>query len=317
MLSESNIIQALQAHFPEQIGDDAACMPLNQTQSYLISKDLLIEDTHFRLRYQDAKSLAHKALHVNLSDLAAMGATPQFVLLGLSIPPHFEPQTAEFLEAFSKACKDASVILIGGDTTRSSKQLMLSITAIGIAPHTNIKYRKHAKPNDLLMIAGNIGHAHLGLIALEQNKPELLNYKKAFLSPTARIPEGIWLGKQAAVTSMMDTSDGLSMDLERLCQASKLTCEVNLDKFEPNADFQSACKALKLSPRTVQLSGGEDYGLMFSVESDAYQTLTKQFKQQFKYDLKCIGKMKAGQTITWLQNMLPISLNIKPFLHFE
>jgi thiamine-monophosphate kinase len=322
MLSESDIIKNLQKNFPEQIGDDAACMQLNQTQSYLISKDLLIEDTHFRLRYQDAKSLAHKALHVNLSDLAAMGATPQFVLLGLSIPPHFQVQTSEFLEAFSSACKAASVILIGGDTTRSNQQLMLSITAIGTAPNTHIKYRKHTKPDDLLCIAGQIGHAHLGLTALEQNQSQLLHYKQDFLSPTARINEGVWLGQQKAVTSMMDTSDGLWLDLERLCKASHITCDVNLDAFKPDTAFQTACDTLALDAITVQLSGGEDYGLLLSIAPEAYQTLAEQFKQQFQYDLKCIGTFKFAQNtsdknITWLKSNQPVALNIRPFLHFN
>jgi thiamine-monophosphate kinase len=325
MLSESNIIKTLHAHFPEQIGDDAASMPINPTESYLITKDLLIEETHFRLRYQDIESLAHKALHVNLSDLAAMGATPQFVLLGLSIPPHFQAQTEAFLEAFAKACKAESVMLIGGDTTRSSQQLMLSITAIGTALNTHIKYRTHTQPGDLLCIAGQIGHAHLGLTALEKNSPNLFNYKKAFLSPTARIKEGIWLGKQESVTSMMDTSDGLLLDLMRLCEASDLACAVNLDALKPSAAFQSACETLALDAITTQLSGGEDYGLMISVSPEAYLTLAQQFTRHFQYDLKCIGAFKPSQNkhnpnITWLQNNQPIDLKdlkIKPFLHFE
>jgi thiamine-monophosphate kinase len=317
MLSESNIIQALHTHFPEQIGDDAACIPLTSTTHYLISKDLLVEDTHFRLRYHDATSLAHKALHVNLSDLAAMGATPQFVLLGLSIPPHFEQQTPEFLDAFSNACKAASVILIGGDTTRSNQQLLLSITAIGTANTDNTKFRCNTKPGDLLCIAGSPGKAHLGLMALEKNKPDLLAYKQLFLNPTARIHEGIWLGKQAAVTSMMDVSDGLFIDLKRLCKQSDIACEINLDAFTPDSDFQSACEALKLDAITTQLAGGEDYALMFSVAPEAYSAMKKQFEVLFKYEPKCVGKFHKGQDITFTQGKQQIALNIKPFLHFE
>ncbi len=316
MLSESNIIHTLKTHFPEQIGDDAACMPLNSTQSYLISKDLLVEDTHFRLRYQDAKSLAHKALHVNLSDLAAMGATPQSVLLGLSIPSYFENQTADFLEAFSSACKKAGVTLIGGDTTRSHQQLMISITAIGIAPTHHIKFRKNTQPHDLLCMAGQIGEAHLGLTALEQNNTQHLNYKNAFLNPHARIAEGIWLGQQSGVTSIMDVSDGLLIDLERLCKASSIACKLNLDAFTPNAAFISACKALKLDPITAQLAGGEDYALMFSVAPEAYQALAEQFQSTFKYALKSIGVFQTGLGVKLTQNNKPITKDITPFSHF-
>ncbi|MCH9763540.1 MAG: thiamine-phosphate kinase [Gammaproteobacteria bacterium] len=317
MLSESDIIHTLKTHFPEQIGDDAAAIPLTSTTQYLISKDLLVEDTHFRLRYHDASSLAHKALHVNLSDLAAMGATPQFVMLGLSIPPHFEQQTPEFLDAFSNACKAASVILIGGDTTRSEQQLLLSITAIGTANTSNIKFRCNTKPGDLLCIAGSPGNAHLGLIALEHNKPDLLDYKQHFLNPTARIHEGIWLGKQAAVTSMMDVSDGLLIDLGRLCKQSDIACEINLDILIPDDSFKSACEALKLDAMTTQLAGGEDYALMFSVAPDAYLSLKKQFKHLFKYEPKCVGVFHTGQDVTFTKGKQQFELNIKPFLHFE
>ncbi|MCH9757258.1 MAG: thiamine-phosphate kinase [Gammaproteobacteria bacterium] len=317
MLTESDIIHTLKTHFPEKIGDDAACIPLNQTESYVISKDLLVEDTHFRLRYQGAKSLAHKALHVNLSDLAAMGARPQFVLLGLSIPKHFEAQTAAFLEAFSAACRKASVILIGGDTTRSTQQLLISITAIGMAKTEEIKFRKNTKPGNLLCVAGNPGEAHLGFTALEQEQPLFLNYKHRFLNPNARLTEGAWLAKQKAITSMMDISDGLFIDLERLCDASSVACDLNLDSLTPDTEFKSACEALKLDSMTIQLTGGEDYALMFSVTSEAYPSLTKQFKNQFKYDLKCIGKFQTGQGITLIKNNKQITQNIKPFLHFE
>lgn len=317
MFSESSIIDTLKAHFPEQIGDDAACIPLNQTQTYLISKDLLIEDTHFRLRYQNEESLAHKSLHVNLSDLAAMGATPQFVLLGLSIPPHFKQQTPAFLDAFSKKCKEASVILIGGDTTYSNQQLIISITAIGTTETQNIKFRKNAKSGDLLCIAGHLGEAHLGFTALERNQPHFTAYKNRFLNPIARIAEGIWLGQQNAVHSMMDISDSLFIDLERLCKASGVGCEINLDRSPPKPEFKSACEILTLDPVTTQLEGGEDYALMFSVAPEAYPSISKQFKAHFNYSLKCIGQFKTDPEISVIQNNQKITPNIKSFLHFE
>ena len=223
----------------------------------------------------------------------------------------------DFLEAFSSACKQASVILIGGDTTRSNQQLLMSVTAIGTAPTQAIKFRKNAKPGDLLCVAGKIGEAHLGLTALEHEEPYFSNYKHAFLNPTARIAEGIWLGQQKAVNSMMDVSDGLFIDLKRLCEASQIACEINLDVFTPDLKFTAACEALKLDPITTQLTGGEDYALMFSVAPKAYQDMSNQFQNTFKYDLKCIGKFQAGQGITLMKNNKQITPNIKPFSHLE
>ena len=208
MLNESKIIQALKTAFPDHIGDDAAVLDFSADKSYVISKDLLVENTHFRLKYQDAASLAHKALHVNLSDIAAMGAIPAFVLLGLSIPKYFESQTQLFLKAFTDACQAVPVMLIGGDTTHTTDNLFISVTALGIAPKHHIKLRSQAQSGDMIYVAGNLGHAHLGFSALETDHANFLDYKHNLLQPTARLQEGAWFGSQATVTGMMDISDG-------------------------------------------------------------------------------------------------------------
>ena len=251
MLNESNIIHTLKTAFPTHIGDDAAVLDFNADNHYVISKDLLVEGTHFRLNYQDAASLAHKALHVNLSDIAAMGATPAFVLLGLSIPQYFESQTELFIQAFTEACKHASVILIGGDTTHASDNLFISVTALGIAPKKHIKLRSQAKSGDLICVAGNLGYAHLGFTALETSHADILEFKQNFLQPTARLREGVWLGKQANITGMMDISDGLYLDLKRFCEASQLAAYINLDALTADTRFENTCHALNLDPTVM------------------------------------------------------------------
>ena len=172
MLAEASIIHQLYTAFPEQIGDDAAVFAFTENQSYVITKDLLIEDIHFNINYCDPMSLAQKALHVNLSDIAAMGAVPQLVLLGIAIPPTYETQLPNFLEAFTTACKDTSVILIGGDTTRSTDKLCISITVIGTAKNSHLKYRKNAQVNDLICLVGPVGYAHVGFVALEASQQQ-------------------------------------------------------------------------------------------------------------------------------------------------
>lgn len=316
MLNESNIIDTLKTAFPEHIGDDAAVLEFNAKNNYVISKDLLVEGTHFRLNYQDATSLAHKALHVNLSDLAAMGATPTFVLLGLSIPKHFESQTKLFLKAFTDACKAASVMLIGGDTTHASDSLFISVTAIGIAPKQHIKLRSHAKPGDLICVAGNLGHAHLGFTALETSHSTLFEFKQDFLKPTARLREGVWFGEKTAITGMMDISDGLYLDLKRFCAASQLAARINIDTLTPKTSFEDACHALHLDPTITQLTGGEDYGLMVSLSPKTSPDMITQFKQAFGYDLIPIGSLQEGTGVQFLKKNKLIELNLKSFSHF-
>jgi len=316
MLNESNIIHTLKTAFPTHIGDDAAVLEFNADNNYVISKDLLVENTHFRLKYQDAASLAHKALHVNLSDVAAMGATPAFVLLGLSIPKYFESQTELFIQAFTEACKDASVMLIGGDTTRASDNLFISVTALGIALKKHIKLRSQAKPGDLICVAGNLGHAHLGFTALETAHANYLDFKQTLLQPTARLREGVWFGKQAEITGMMDISDGLYLDLKRFCEASHLAARIHLEALQPNTDFNNACHALNLDPITTQLTGGEDYSLMVSISPQTSTHIMHQFKQAFGYDLIPIGNFQDGTGVQFLKNNKLIELNLRSFSHF-
>jgi len=298
MFSEQEVLQKLRQANPSHIGDDAAVLSFSQPS--VISKDVLNEDVHFRLRYFTPDALAHKALHINLSDIAAMGATPKYVLLGLGIPKHFEDKVEAFLSAFTEACHKANVILIGGDTTQA-KALTLSITAIGEASPKHIKYRHTAKAGDMLCVTGKLGLAYQGLQALEAGTPPSKEALEACLTPTARIKEGIWLGEQAGVHAMMDISDGLYLDVKKLCEASQLGATIQVDGFE---DVSAA------------LTGGEDYELLFTVGKQDFQVLKQAFDTQFSCNMHCIGEVQKDENICFILDAKPFVPKIKPFLHF-
>ncbi|MDP3559815.1 MAG: thiamine-phosphate kinase [Legionellaceae bacterium] len=316
-LNEHSIIHTLQQAFPDYIGDDAAVIDFSDEQSYVVAKDLLVEDIHFRLRYSEPKHLAHKLLHVNLSDIAAMGAKTQFVLLGISLPLSYEPFVQEFLQHFTEICKSLSIVLIGGDTTGSPDSLFLSATAIGIAENTHLKYRHTAKPGDILCVIGALGYAHLGFMALETSTPNLDIFKKSFLMPQARIKEGLWCGAQAHIQAMMDISDGLFIDLQRLCEASGVAAEIHLEQLKTHKTYREACQQLALDPLITQLTGGEDYGLLLSIDKNHYDLIADQFKNTFAYPLQAIGRITEGQGLSFTQNGEPQPLTLTPFSHFN
>jgi thiamine-monophosphate kinase len=322
MLNESDIIDFLQTRFPalEGIGDDAAILSLSDTESYVITKDLLIEDIHFCRKYCNAESLAHKALHVNLSDIAAMGAEPKYILLGISIPNDLEGFFNDFLKSFAEACEIGKVHLIGGDTTKSLDKLFISVTVIGLVKKTHIKLRKSARKSDIICVAGNLGDAHVGFQALEHNMQGqgLKKFKDSFLQPNSRIREGLWFGERSEVSAMMDISDGLFIDLKKMCRASKVAAEINLDNFEPSQEFKAACHALNLDQTIVQLTGGEDYGLLVSVNAESYQKMKADFSSTFGYALHPIGRIISGIAgeISFTQKGLPINIILQPFSHF-
>ena len=316
MLNEAQLIAQLQNEFPQSIGDDAAVIPKFDGKRYVVSKDLLIEDVHFRTNYVDAASLAHKTLHVNLSDCAAMGAKPLFILLGISIPSTQSEYAKDFLDYFAQVCKKESVQLIGGDTTKSPNKFFISVTVIGIAVSDKIIYRHTAQINDVIVVAGSLGEAHIGFTALERAKTHFSAYKKAFLRPRARIEEGLWIAKQAETHSLMDISDGLYVDLQNLCNASRCAAEINLDLLNYSPSFASACKALQLEPTHTSLCGGEDYGLLITIAKDKYQELAHRFYKEFNYCLHPLGHIKEGNSVHFTKQGRPQKLMLSPFSHF-
>lgn len=312
LLSENNLPANLIG-----IGDDAAVILRNELCE-VITKDLLIEDIHFRLQYFTPENLAQKALQVNLSDIAAMGATPRYIFLGLSIPRYLSSQWLEmFLQAFKQQCELNKVTLLGGDTTASAQGFFISITAIGEAQKTSLKFRNQAQAGNVICLLGYAGDAYAGLLLLEKNIPNFDNLKNALLAPIALIKEGIWLGKQQAVTAMTDTSDGLYVDLQNVCHASKVGAAINIDALPISKNLVKATRKLEISPIECALNGGEDYGLLFTVEKNAFADLQKTFTQTFATPLTAIGEITGSNVIELKHNHEPYAFVPKPFRHFE
>lgn len=316
MLNEANIIAYLKSEFPKYIGDDSAVIKKDKTCNYVITKDLLVEDIHFRKKYCDPLSIAHKSIHVNLSDLAAMGSKAEFILLGISIPNSYSKYAKQLFEYFTKISKKCGVVLIGGDTTSSPNKLFISITAIGVAKTKAIKYRVGAKVGDLICVVGELGYAHLGLVALEGSFKGFKEFKEVFLKPKAKIEEGLWLAKQKAVHCMMDISDGLFIDLKRLCDASKTAAKLNIENLLFTRKFKLACKKLNIDPVKTILTGGEDYGLLFTINQKQYHKLSENFRRKFGYGLKVIGEIIEGAEVMLTENGLRKELELRPFSHF-
>lgn len=308
MISEDKIIQNLQAQSHGFIGDDAVVLPHIANDRYVITKDLLIEAVHFRTKYFTPQDLSHKALHANLSDLAAMGAKPLYILCGIAIPHTLQEYASDFLTSLATSCQAVGVVLIGGDTTASKDHLFISITAIGQVQEGNIKYRSTAGSDDLICIIGNLGWAHLGFMALEDDIVTDANYTNSFLTPKAKIKEGVWLGRQAAVTCMMDISDGLYIDLKRLCNSSNKSAVIDIDLFgsalTPEISLQ------------VALEGGEDYGLLMTINKELFEKLSNEFVKTFNYNLKVIGHIADGEGVAFKQGNQDVDLFINPFSHF-
>lgn len=264
------------------IGDDAAVISPTGKQ-IIVSTDLLVEGVHFDLMYTPLRHLGYKAIVVNLSDIYAMNAQPKQVTVSIAISSRFTIEAMdEIYEGIFHACKVYGVDLVGGDTTSSTKGLIISVTAIGEADADKIVYRNGAKEGNLICVTGDLGAAYLGLQILEREKrlflenpeiqPELDDQKYLVgrqLKPEARKEIIEYFDEIGLVpTAMMDLSDGLSSDMLHICKQSGVGCEVHESRVPISEDAYNQALKFNMDPITCALNGGEDYELLFTIEAE-------------------------------------------------
>ncbi len=285
-LGEFGLINHLTKHFKmynsttlKGVGDDAAVISKSEKE-ILVTTDLLVEGVHFDLSYMPLKHLGYKAVMVNLSDVYAMNGVAEQITVSIAVSNRFPLEALEELYAgIQLACDTYKVDLIGGDTTSSTKGMLISVTALGSAKKEDIVYRNGANATDLIVVSGDLGAAYLGLQVLErekqvfqvnpENQPDLDSYTYLIerqLKPEARkdVPE---LLKEMEVkpTSMIDISDGLSSEIMHICTQSKVGCKIYEDKLPLDPQVISTSEEFNMDSTMIALSGGEDYELLFTV----------------------------------------------------
>ncbi|SDQ16150.1 thiamine-phosphate kinase [Flagellimonas zhangzhouensis] len=301
------------------VGDDAAVMDY-KGQKTVVSTDMLVEGVHFDLSYMPLKHLGYKSVMVNLSDIYAMNAIATQVTVSLAVSNRFPLEALEeFYEGVALACELYKVDLVGGDTTSSNKGLIISVTAIGAADENDIVYRKGSKPNDLLVVTGDVGGAYLGLQVLEREKevfkvnpnsqPDLEPYSyivERQLKPESRKDMVELLQKlEVKPTAMIDISDGLSSEILHLCKQSEVGCNLFEDKIPLDPTVISTCEEFKMDSTMVALSGGEDYELLFTIDQADFP------KIKANPNLTVIGHMtqqsEGVHLITRAETKIPIT----------
>ncbi len=290
-LGEFGLIEHLTQNFKikqestlKGIGDDAAVLDFKDKKA-VISTDLLVEGIHFDLSYMPLKHLGYKSVMVNLSDIYAMNAIATQITVSIAVSNRFPLEAIEELyEGIYAAAKTYNIDVIGGDTTSSTKGLLISVTAIGQANEENLVYRNGAKANDLLVVTGDVGASYLGFQILERekqvfqanpnNQPDLDMYSYLIerqLKPEARkdIPD-LLRELDVKPSSMIDISDGLSSEIIHLCKQSEVGCNLYEDKIPLDQQVISTCEEFNMDSTTIALSGGEDYELLFTVSQEDF-----------------------------------------------
>ncbi|WP_431126776.1 thiamine-phosphate kinase [Flagellimonas flava] len=314
-MGEFGLIKHLTQHFEltqpssfKGVGDDAAVLDF-KNQKTIVSTDLLVEGVHFDLSYMPLKHLGYKAVMVNLSDIYAMNATATQITVSLAVSNRFPLEALEeFYAGVAQACKIYKVDLVGGDTTSSTKGMLISVTALGVANEVDLVYRSGAKANDLLVVSGDLGGAYLGLQVLEREKevfkvnpnsqPDLDPYSyivERQLKPEARKDIVELLDKlEVKPTAMIDISDGLSSEILHLCEQSGTGCNLFEDKIPLDPTVISTAEEFKMDSTTIALSGGEDYELLFTIDQADFP------KIKANPNLTVIGHMTSKEEGTHL-----------------
>jgi thiamine-monophosphate kinase len=267
------------------IGDDAAVIDIGE-ENLVVSTDMLIEGPHFDLSYVPLQHLGYKAVAVNVSDIAAMNAKPEQIIIGLGLSNRFSLEAIDTLyEGIRAACKNYQVDLVGGDTTTSPSGLVISITAIGRVSKDKTVLRGGAKLNDIICVTGDLGAAFMGLQVLEREKevfksnpemqPDLEKYEYIVgrqLKPEARMDIIYELAEKNIVpTSMIDVSDGLASELLHLAKNSGIGIKIFEEKIPIDSETYDTAIEFKMDPTTAALNGGEDYELLFTIKQSDFE----------------------------------------------
>ncbi|MSO14225.1 thiamine-phosphate kinase [Rickettsiales endosymbiont of Trichoplax sp. H2] len=327
-LSEEDIINILkESNLPGDIvgiGDDCAVIQKNKNISWLISNDALAEDVHFSLNTITAYELGIKSVKVNASDIAAMGATPKFIFVACAIPQNIDNSFIKnLIDGIKQQCKNYNIYLLGGDTTASKSKLFISITIMGESESKKIKYRSSAKIGDYICITGNPGLSAAGLDLVSnkimRKKKEENDLIQFHISPYIYINESNFLANFSEVNAMIDCSDGLNRDLTRICEQSNCSANINLEKIPVDKNLLKVCQKNNSDLNRYLLSGGEDYYLIFTINSNFYEKISKEYLSKFNKKFYKIGEIvkKKGKLISYFQNEIKYKNPYEDFDHFR
>lgn len=333
-LGEFGLIERIKQHVKLEnkstvrgIGDDAAVINPDGLQT-VISSDLFVEGIHFDLSYTPLKHLGYKAIAANVSDIAAMNATPTQILVNIAVSNRFSVEAIdELYEGIALACENYKVDLVGGDTASSRSGLVISVTAVGLAKPEQLVYRNTAKEGEVICVTGDLGAAYMGLQVLAREKQEFtanpemqpqLSEKdyilRRQLKPEARTDimyELRELGVQP--TAMIDISDGLASEVMHLCKQSGIGALILEDELPIDNLTALTASEFGVLPVTCALNGGEDYELLFTLTQADYE------KVRHHADITAIGITKKAQDGIYLmsKNGNAYPLKAQGWQHFQ
>ena len=319
-VGEFGLIQRLRRQWPtasprvvQGIGDDAAILQPSPGQQLLVSTDVFIEGVHFDLTFQSPRDVGFRAAAANLSDIAAMGGTPLYLLVSMAVPGHLPiTRVRAWYRGLRDACSPYTVELIGGDTSSSLRHAFLSLTIMGTIQSNRSLTRNRAKVGDHVYVTGTLGDSHAGLHVLRTraNTRPLARLRgderwlaQRHLRPTPRIVVGQLLARQGIAHAAIDLSDGLSGDVCHVCEESRVGADIWATALPLSSHLRTFAKHNEVDPVEFALRGGDDYELLFTAPSKHHQKVFD-VAQKTKVSISRIGTIQPkpfGRRLTYDQ----------------
>lgn len=260
-------------------GDDAAVIEPERGTFEVLTTDAQVEGVHFDRRFVPPDAIGHRALAVNLSDLAAMGAKPRVVLLSLVLPDALDVAVVDgMLDGLLALAAAHRVVVVGGNISRSPGPMMVDVTAVGAVRPRRVLTRTGARPGDGVYVTGTIGDASVGLQSLQRlcdaspsgSRDEAAGLaphacEERYLRPEPRVRAGMLLGRNRAASACMDLSDGLADAVRQIAEASQVGIAVDAGALPIGDEVRRWHEARGTNALDAALGGGDDYELLFTV----------------------------------------------------
>lgn len=285
------------------IGDDCAVIHQGQESSMLLTTDLLIENVHFVLDWIPPRILGRKSMAVNISDIAAMGGQPQWGLISIAIPHDLE---VEFFDAFylgvKEMCQCFRMHILGGDTTSSPSELMISVTVGGVCQRSAILYRSGAKPGDLVFVTGSVGGSAAGLnLYRKRIAPDTLTSYERLIAchndPQPEVAIGTVAAASRMATAAIDVSDGVLADLTHICEESGVGAQIMLERIPIEPGVREAAALTGGDALEWALTGGEDYRLILTVKPEFREAFPELIRNKCGRQVYEIGEIISNREV--------------------
>lgn len=326
MINELSALRLIEEQFQNAskcvevgIGDDAAAVRTSPGNLLLATTDCQVEDVHFIKSLITPRDLARKSVAVSVSDIGAMGGVPKFILASLGFPKTEDDEFIdELISGFKASEEEFGVSLIGGNLSSSDK-LFLDVTALGEVEPENVVRRRGAEPGDVIYVSGTLGDSALGLKLLQSGgghgEDEYLIQR--YISPEPRLALGRRLAESGLVTSMIDVSDGLFLDLERITFHQGLGARVELTRIPTSSEYNEKITDYTQDLYELALGGGEDYELLFTSHPDKYEEISA-VSHSTGIQITEIGSVTPGAAVMVLDSGGDeITVNRRGFVHFN